>query len=85
MILFFRILGLASIVAATVGLSLASLPTLAALGCAILIGLCVMGFGLCVMAGQITREDLDEANGETQHQLDEANGLKHPDDVEGKN
>ena len=75
MILFLRLFGLAAIAAATVGLALASLPTLAALGCALLIGLGAMGFGLCVMAGQVSDDDLDDANGH----------LRHPDDLEGKN
>ena len=74
MITFLRLLGLACITAAAVGLSVASLPTLVALGCALLVGLGVMGFGLCVMSGEVSDQDLDEAN-----------GLRHPDDLEGKN
>jgi hypothetical protein len=74
MITFLRLLGLACIAAAAVGLSVASHPTLAVLGCGLLIGLGVMGFGLCVMSGEVTDQDRDEAN-----------GLHHPDDLEGKN
>jgi hypothetical protein len=74
MITFFRLLGLACIVVASLTIQLASRDTLAALGVCCLIGFCVMGFGLCVMAGQVTDQDLDEAN-----------GLHHPDDLEGKN
>jgi len=74
MITFLRLLGLACIVAACLTLQLASAATLAALGALLLLIFCVFGFGLCVMAGQVTREERDEAN-----------GLKHPDGLEGKN
>jgi len=74
MITFLRLLGLACIVVASLTIQLASGDTLAAIGGCCLIGFCVMGFGLCVMAGQVTREERDEAN-----------GLKHPYGLEGKN
>ena len=48
--------------------------TLKALGYCLLIALFIAALGLCVMAGQVTREERDEAN-----------GLKHPDGLEGKN
>jgi hypothetical protein len=60
MITFLRLLGLAC--------------TLAALGALLLLIFGLGGFGLCIMDGQLTREERDEAN-----------GLNHPDGLEGKN
>jgi hypothetical protein len=58
-----RLIGLACIVAAALTLALAEPSTLIALGVCLLIGLYVMGFTLCVFAGMVSRQDLDEANG----------------------
>lgn len=74
MITFLRLLGLACIVVACLTLQLASAATLAALGALLLLIFGLGGFGLCVMAGQVTREERDEAN-----------GLNHPTGLEGKN
>ena len=74
MITFLRLLGLALIAGSCLALSVAGIGTFAAFGVGFFIGICVMGFGLCVMAGQVTKQDLDEAN-----------GLRHPDNLEGKN
>ena len=48
--------------------------TLKALGYGLLIAVFIGSLGLCVMAGQLTREERDEAN-----------GLNHPTGLEGKN
>ncbi len=69
-----RIIGLSCIIASALTLALAERDTLIALGVCLLIGLYVMGFTLCVFAGMVSRQDLDEAN-----------GLNHPDNSGNKN
>lgn len=71
---YLRTLGVLVMVAAGFVLHAAEPHTKAAIGNTALIVLGFMGFGLCVMAGQVSRDDLDEAN-----------GLHHPDDLEDKN
>lgn len=51
-----------------------SLPILAAVGVFFLVFAGVLFLGLCVLAGQISRSDRDEAN-----------GTNHPDDLGSKN
>lgn len=48
--------------------------TLKAFGCCFLITISGSAFALCVLAGDLTKR-----------QRDEANGLNHPDGLEGKN
>jgi len=63
-----------AITGATIGLAVASHETLAALGLlagAVFVGLMAVGL---VLVGLIPDSDVDEAN-----------GLNHPDDLEGKN
>lgn len=71
---YLRTLGVLVMVAAAVVLHAAEPHTKAAIGSTALIVLGFMGFGLCVMAGLISRADRNEAN-----------GLKHPTGLEGKN
>lgn len=71
---FFLILGALLVALAIVGIAKADTATLAAIGVCLLVSLGFGGFGLCVLSGQISREERDEAN-----------GLKHPDNLEGKN
>lgn len=71
---FFLSLGGLLVVVAIVGIAKADTATLAALGVCLLFSVGLVGLGLCVLAGQISREERDEAN-----------GLHHPDDLEGKN
>jgi hypothetical protein len=70
MIAAIRLIGLACIVAAGITLAIAETATLIALGVCLCLGLGVMGFALCVFAGCVSRQDMDEAN-----------GLNHPDNV----
>lgn len=71
---YLRTLGVLVMVAAGFVLHAAEPHTKAAIGNTALIVLGFMGFGLCIMAGQLTKEERDEAN-----------GLKHPTGLEGKN
>ena len=75
MITYLRISGLALITIATLVLATADKPLLVAIGVASLIGIGIAGFALCVMAGEVTEYDLNEAN----------NSIRHPDEIEGKN
>lgn len=69
-----RILGAAVVLLAFLGLYASNTACLLAFGCCFLFCVGFLGLALCVMAGQVTPAELDEAN-----------GLRHPDDLEGKN